>query len=350
MAGGQATNDQAVQFEEQQAAQQQQQEAQRQQRLNQGMDAINKVFDGSPVMGTKTTNYDWSQFNPTATTPTTDPITGQTTYTQGSGIPAGYTAVQVPSKNADGTTGAGTWTFGGQTFQRPTSYTTGSVDSPMTYDTSQGADGTGNTEWALQDAQGNITRQGDPLSITSTYDTGQKTGGFDQAYYDNYRQQYLNLYQPDEARQYEEAQRDLGYSLANSGITRSSMAADKQGELAYNDQLEKAKIVSDASNAEQGLRNTVESEKQSVINQLYSTEDPSLAASLSQNSANAINLQTPTFTPGAQLFGAALTTVGSGVQAATSPYSLISPYGAMYPGGQQGSVASAGTSTGKGYS
>jgi hypothetical protein len=349
MAGSQASNSQAEQFQEQQAAQAQQKEQLRQQHLNQGMDAINRVFDGSPVMGTKTEAYDWSQFNPTAMTPAVDPITGQTTMTQGAGVPAGYSAVQVPKKAAPGAAAGDTWTFGGQTFARPAPTSTGPDAFSM-----GGGDGTSgaDTTWALKNnATGETTQQGDPLSITSTYDTGKKTGGFDDAYYEKYRQDYLNLYQPDEARQYNEAQRDLGYNLARSGLTRSSAAADKQGELSYNDQLQTAKIVGDASNAENDLRTTVQNEKQSVINQLYSTEDPTLAANLAQSGASAINLRTPTMTPGAQLFGPALTAVASGVANYASPYQPVAPNAAYPQGGQApGTVASASSSTGRAYS
>ena len=57
----------------------------------------------------------------------------------------------------------------------------------------------------------------------------------------------LDYYQPDEQRQYDAAQRDLTYSLARAGTLQSSTAADKQGELAYSDALQKANIVANAN-------------------------------------------------------------------------------------------------------
>ena len=39
--------------------------------------------------------------------------------------------------------------------------------------------------WALKDASGKIYKTGDPLSYDTQYDTGQKTGGFDDAFYNN---------------------------------------------------------------------------------------------------------------------------------------------------------------------
>jgi hypothetical protein len=372
MSGGKATNDQAVQFQQQQAAEAQQKEALRQQHLNQGMTAINQIFEGSPVYSTTKTPYDWKNFNTNVDYqhPQTDPATGYPMYGP-SGAPAGYTPVQLPAKGggAAGATGAAA-PAGAGAYAMPAGWSkdpnTGQLVAPeapaigafsyggVNYnpDGTVNTGGSGGTVWGLQDASGKQYYPGDPLDVSTTTQTG-TAGGFDEAFYNKYRQNYLDLYMPDEARQYQEANRDLSYNLANAGTTRSSMAADKQGELAYNDQLQKAKIVSDASGAENDLRNQVQSEKQSVINQLYSTEDPTLAADLAQSSANAINLKTPMFTPGAQLFGPALTAVASGIASYASPYATPSPYGA-YPGtmsGQvPGSVASASTSSGRAYS
>ncbi len=57
----------------------------------------------------------------------------------------------------------------------------------------------------------------------------------------------LDYYNPDEAKQYSEAQRDLTYNLARAGTLQSSTAADKPGDLAYNDALQKANIVANAN-------------------------------------------------------------------------------------------------------
>ena len=129
----------------------------------------------------------------------------------------------------------------------------------------------------------------------------------------------LDYYQPDEQRQYDEAQRDLKYSLARAGTLQSSTAADKQGELAYNDALQKANIVANANTQEGNLKSQIQSNKQALINQLYSTEDPTLTANLAESSAQATRLQDPTLTPAAALFTPALTTVGSAVQGLLYP-------------------------------
>ena len=327
MAGSAPTNNSAVQFEEEQAAQAQQQEAQRQQRLTQGQQAIDQIFNGSPVMGPK--SYDWSSFkapqpmdptmalwlsqNPGAAAPAPD--TGD--------VPAGYTAVQVaPQAPAAGTPGAaapGRYSGGstGASAATPTGYSSrysGGAATP-----SSGA-ASSSPVWALKDASGKIYNQGDPLTYQAP--TGQTTGGFDDAFYDAYKQKVLDYYQPDEQRQYEAAQRDLTYSLARAGTLQSSTAADKQGELAYDDSLQKANIVANANTQEGNLKSQIQANKQSLINQLYSTEDPTLTANLAESSAAASRLQDPTLTPAASLFTPAMTSVGSAVQ------------GLLYPSGQ----------------
>jgi hypothetical protein len=297
MSGAQASNNQAVDFEKQQAAEADAKEAQRQQRLTQGQQLIDQIFSGSPVMGP--TKYDWSTFKAPQVMPAVmsqwlakNPGTAAPDFSQTGSAPAGYTA----------------------------------------------------TQGGLKDASGKFFAQGTPLTVQSP--TGATTGGFDDAFYNNYKQKVLDYYQPDEARQYDAAQRDLKYGLARAGTLQSSTAGDKQGELAYQDALQKANIVTNANTQEGNLKSQIQSNKQSLINQLYSTEDPTLTANLAQSSANATKLQDPMLTPAAALFTPALTTVGSAVN------------GMLYPGQQypstsfnaapgSPSVAPAGESRGK---
>lgn len=272
MSGSQPSNNQAVQFEQEQAAEADQKEAQRQIRLTQGQAAIDQIFNGAPI--TAPTAFDWSTFSPSGY--------DATSGTFASGVPAGYSAVA----------------------------------------TSPG-------KFALKDASGKVYQPGSALTVQTP--TGQTTGGFDDAFYNDYKQKVLDYYQPDEQRQYDEAQRDLKYSLARAGTLQSSTAADKQGELAYNDALQKANIVANANTQEGNLKSQIQSNKQSLINQLYSTEDPTLTANLAESSAAASRLQDPMLTPAASLFTPALTTVGSAVsglmypgQAYNSPYNTAS--------------------------
>jgi hypothetical protein len=152
-------------------------------------------------------------------------------------------------------------------------YYGGAYTNPTTSVAAQGAAATsgtsGGTTWGLKDASGKIYRPGDPLTYQA--DTGKKSGGFDDDFYNNYRQKVLDYYNPDEERQYSEAKRDLTYNLARAGTLQSSTAGDKQGELAYNDALQKANIVANANTQTGNLKNQIQANKESLINQLYAT-------------------------------------------------------------------------------
>jgi len=94
--------DTANQQAAQQAAEARQKEVERQARLDQGKTAIENTFSGSPVMGTKSSAFDWNSFAPPAATAmATQDASG--TWHKGvpaaSGVPAGYTAIQVDDPN-----------------------------------------------------------------------------------------------------------------------------------------------------------------------------------------------------------------------------------------------------------
>lgn len=281
MAGSKATNTASIDFQKQQAAQADLKEQQRQAALNQGTNQINQIFGGTPVMGTRSQGFDWSTYQP----PT-------------------------PAQSASGrsfSAGAPTPATPGGALPEGFSYAAGGVVGP----------------------DGTFHPKGSSFNYNASYDTGARTGGFSDDYYNNYRQNFLNLNQPEEQRQFDMAKRDLTYNLARGGLMNSSVAADKTGELAYQDAINKAKTVSDADTATAALRSQVDQQKQAAINQLYATNDPSLAANLAESSAKGLQLQNPTLTPSAALFDPALSAVGTYTAAQTSPYNAVN---AMYGG------------------
>ena len=174
----------------------------------------------------------------------------------------------------------------------------------------------GSTQWELQDASGKDYAPGPAITINTP---ASAESGFGPDFYQNYTNQILNYYQPDETRQYQEAQRDLTYNLARAGTLDSSYAADAQGNLAYNDAIQKANIVANANQQTGALQSQIASNKQSMINELYSTQDPTLTASMAADSAAASRLQNPNLTPAAALFTPALTAAGSAVSNYLNP-------------------------------
>jgi hypothetical protein len=330
MSGSAPSNTAAVDFEKQQAAAADAKEAARQDRLTQGQTLIDQIFNGQPVMDTKTAPFDWSTFQaPSAALTTYAGASGQPEGTYASGVPKDYTAVQAVRPTAAGAVqpGASSASFGaanrGAAAGSGRGYSGGSgAPAPVA-----GAGGAaGAKTWALKGPDGKLYFQGDPFDVTTSTDTGKRTGGFDDAFYNAYNQKVLDYYNPQEARQYDVAQRDLRYKLANAGTLQSSMAADTQGDLGYQDALNKADIVANANKQTGELRNQIQSNKETLINQLYATEDPTLTANLAQSSVNATRLQNPTLTPAAALFTPAVVGGASALSGLASPYN---PYTAQ---------------------
>ena len=366
MAGSAPTNSEAVDFEKQQAAEADAKEAQRQARLTQGQQLIDQIFNGQPVMAS--TPFDWSKLNPTTNTQEQQYEAAGGDLSQphadlysDPSLPAGYKIQKGSGGGGGGGSAGGAFAGfptagGGRAGGAPTVASELAGFAPATssggrvtsgpfagFPTSgAGGGGAGAGGWQVVGPDGKVYNQGDSFDVQTP--TGKTTGGFDDAFYQSYGEKVLDYYQPDEQRQYESAQRDLKYNLARAGTLQSSTAADKQGELAYNDALQKANIVANANTQVGNLKNQIQSNKESLINQLYATEDPTLTANLAESSAQASRLQDPNLTPAAALFTPALTAVGGVAQGYTNPYSL-------YGGGNQPSaippVASASSSSGK---
>lgn len=348
MSGSKSTNSQAVQFEKEQAAKAEAKEAQRQGRLTQGKTLVDQIFEGSPVMANVKKNFDWSSIAaPTAATAQMQQQAAQGTggvgiwgagdpaalsKAAGSTLPEGFSWVQTtmpmtaqqtrdaqvraasakPQYGLIGTQGGGTHDKDQWGFSTPTRGGTSAIKAATTAG--------GGQVWAIKGPDGKIHYMGDDFSYMASVDTGKRTGGFTDDFYNNYAKEYLDLYQPEETRQYDEAKTDLGYNLARQGLSMSSVAADKQGKLEYQHGLNLAKNIADADNAASELRQTVQQQKQAALDQLYSTEDPSLAQNLASSAASAINMKNPTLTPGAAFFTPALSAVGSYIANSTSPY------------------------------
>jgi hypothetical protein len=80
------------------------------------------------------------------------------------------------------------------------------------------------------------------------------------------------------------------------------MAADETARL-YKKKLEQDAMVRSQADAATGqLRNSVSDAKNASINQLYATEDPTLATNLATNSIKNLQAQQPKYDPLGELF------------------------------------------------
>jgi hypothetical protein len=331
--------DQANRLAQQQADEARAKEVLRQQHLDTGYSKIQNIFEGSPVMGTKSQKYDWSSFQPsTGTGAVTRDSSGNFVKGGGAtGVPAGYTAIQVDDPNykaptATGAVGGGTPATvtakkTGLSSNLGTGYgdvggTTWNKDAP-TYGQSatsqtagQAAQGGPNKVWAFKDGAGNIIYQGQDFSYDTEYDTGQRKGGFDDAFYEGIAQDVRNLGNEDIGDQYDKARENLQYALARQGISSSS--AGNQGAVDVEAAKTKAQGDLDlqAQDAKAQVKSAVDQEKQAAISQLYATEDPTLAANTATSKFQNIQADRPAYSGLGDIFGSVIGGFGNVYNAA----------------------------------
>lgn len=286
----------ALKWQKQQAAEAAKQEAERQARLKQGTETINALFDGTPVMGERDATYDWSKFTTKTTgggAGTTQRPVNPSIIMNGGGKDADrrdgntpYGNDQNSSYNRNAKAGGGT-KFTGTV---PEGYTAKKV----------------NGQWVLVGSDGKTYKKGDTVAYKEKYDTGAKTGGFGDDFYNKYRDATLAYYEPELAKQYEKARSNLTYDHARAGTLQSSMAGENLADLLYQNTNNTAMIRSKADAATGQLKTSVAGQKAAALGQLYATEDPGIAANVATNSVRNLQSTTPEFEPMGQLFNNAV--------------------------------------------
>jgi hypothetical protein len=192
-------------------------------------------------------------------------------------------------------------------------------------------DNGGATSYGLYDASGNLVNSaGSPEALAQTKvsiggDPSTTTGGFGPDFYNKYQQSILDYYQPQEDQQYGAARSDLAASLARSGQLNSSTANKNIASLAGQDALNRAQIQSQADTQTGALRSTVAQGEQAALSQLYSTEDPSVAANTAGNTVASADLAKPLLNPAGALFAPITVGVGNALSGFLNPAAYINP-------------------------
>lgn len=297
--GGVATNDQIVAMQQQQAAQATQANQERNARLAYGTQNIKNIFEGTQQGATPLDLSSITQANaPTATGPTA----AQVAYLRANpGLPAAAN-VNAGRKALSG------------------GYSWGALPD----------DGSGTPQYGLYDPSGNLVNSGTTSDLASTQvytggTPGTSTSPFGDQFYNNYRDSIMNYYLPQEGQQYNTARSSLSYSLARAGQLNSSVAGMDVGNLANQDAINRAQIASGADTQTAALRSTVQNDEQTALNQLYSTEDPSVAANTAQNMVANANLTKPLLNPAGALFQPITVGVGNALSGFTNPTAYINP-------------------------
>lgn len=308
--GPQSTNDQIVAMQMQQAEQAKAANEQRNARLNYGKNLIQGIFEGTPSGASLLDLSSIANGNAPALQPTaaagaaSDPLIAQW-QKQNPSYTASYSANLNPASSRQQLSGGYTW--------------------GATPDTG------GAAAYGIYDPQGNLVTTANSLSdlaaskIYTGGDPNAKTGGFGNDFYDKYRNSILDYYMPQEGQQYGDARSSLAYSLARAGQLDSSTATMDIGKLSKQDALNRAQIASQADTQTGALRSTISQDEQSALNQLYSTEDPSVAANTAGNMVANAQLTKPLLNPAGALFAPITAGVGNALSGFLNPTAYINP-------------------------
>jgi hypothetical protein len=119
-----------------------------------------------------------------------------------------------------------------------------------------------------------------PLVTTTPAEWQGGKPAFDQAFYDRRRQAYVDQAMPALTDQFTKARENMAFALARAGLTRSSVSADKQSELAGKNTQAAGEIGIRAAGDVSNLRSQVEDARANLITGLQASADPAGAANL----------------------------------------------------------------------
>lgn len=118
-------------------------------------------------------------------------------------------------------------------------------------------------------------------------------GGFNDAFYKKRRDAFMGAYTPQIEDQYGDAKDALLFALANAGLVKSSVAAERQTKLNSQRDLAFADITSKAQADQTALAGQVQSQKSALISQLNATGDSEAATNLANSQTKILSQDAP---------------------------------------------------------
>jgi hypothetical protein len=150
---------------------------------------------------------------------------------------------------------------------------------------------------------------------------------FNEPYFDERRNAYSAYATPQLEQQADDARKQLVFGLSRSGLSNSSVAAQKEGE--FQRTLDQGRQqIADTGNAQAGqARTSVEDARSNLVSALNASGDNTLTANSALSRAKAVS-EPEAYSPIGQVFGAF--TSGLGAQAAAERASAIAGQGGAY--------------------
>lgn len=149
--------------------------------------------------------------------------------------------------------------------------------------------GGGDSSKALREEQ----RAREEQLRTGTQAINREFESFGPGFYDQRAQAYERFALPTLADEYLRSSRGLGYRLAGQGLFRSSASEKARADLGREVSRQKRSIADEGIRQGQALRGEVEQNRSNLLNQLYATNNPSLAQSQAIASASQMRAPSP---------------------------------------------------------
>lgn len=146
-------------------------------------------------------------------------------------------------------------------------------------------------------------RQG-TASINSTFD-----GQFTRDFFSGRRQAFLDYAQPQLDSQHADAQKELTFSLARSGLLNSSSRGDLASELAKKYAIQKQNVADQALTYQNQTKSNVEDARAGLISTLNATGDATQAANDAITRASILS-QPQSYSPLSDLFADFTSAIG----------------------------------------
>ena len=161
-------------------------------------------------------------------------------------------------------------------------------------------------------------RQGE-ASINALYDNQDQFKNL----YDKYETGQRNFYMPELEKQYGDAREKAYLAHAGAGTLWSSMRGDTEADIASQNALNRGQIESQIQDSLGGLRRQIAGDKSSLINQLYATENPEMAANEALSRVRTVSQQTPPLSPMGDLFKTATIGLSGALSNANNPFNRV---------------------------
>jgi len=164
--------------------------------------------------------------------------------------------------------------------------------------------GSGGSDARAQEEERQARIRAGTANINQVFDSQ-----FNDDFFRGRRTAYTDYATPQLQQQYTDAQKDLSFFLARTGMLDSSVRADKEAELSRLYGVRSREIGDRALDFERNARNSVEDARSSLVSQLAQTGNADQAAANATSRAAALS-KPDSYSPVTDLFGDFLTTLG----------------------------------------